>query len=199
LSLGGGTLAPPPSSLMELRYVERPVGGAVPSHKWRPLMRRSSVMVEASPGRPAESEPAADGEVDVAPRLRLAIGRIGRRLRIEGGGGPTPSQTSALYTLGKEGPLRIGDLASRERVTAPTTTRVVAALEQSGLVVRTADPDDGRSWLIELTTAGQDLIDTLTRDHTAYLAAHVAGLTADEREALVAALPVLEQLAADVR
>jgi DNA-binding MarR family transcriptional regulator len=154
-------------------------------------------MVEASPER-SGAEPPAAGEVDVATRLRLAIGRIGRRLRIEGGGGPTPSQTSALYTLSKEGPLRIGDLASREGVTAPTTTRVVAALEQSGLVRRTADPDDGRSWVIELTTVGQDLIDTLTRDHTAYLAAHVAGLAAEEREALVAALPVLEHLAADV-
>src|SRR5437870_2976050 len=89
-------------------------------------------------------------DLEVATRLRLAIGRIGRRMRTDGGIGPTPSQVSALATIEKFGTLRIGDLAWRESVTAPTMTRVVASLEQQGLIERASDPDDGRSSLVAL-------------------------------------------------
>ena len=47
-------------------------------------------------------------DLEVATRLRLAIGRIGRRMRTDGGIGPTPSQVSALATIEKFGTLRIG-------------------------------------------------------------------------------------------
>lgn len=140
-----------------------------------------------------------DVDVEVAARLRLAIGRIGRRMRSHSGVGPTPSQVSALATVGKCGPLRIGDLAVREGVTAPTMTRVVAALEQQGHFERSADPDDGRSSLIGLTASGQELLDRLTEDRTAYLAHQLAALTEEERVTLEAALPVLEVLAAEDR
>jgi DNA-binding MarR family transcriptional regulator len=129
--------------------------------------------------------------------LRLAIGRIGRRMRSYGGVGPTPSQVSALATLEKHGPLRIGDLAWREGVTAPTMTRVVAALEQQGHLERTADPDDGRSSLVGLGDSGRALLEDLTRDRTAYLASQLASLTEDQRRLLEAALPVLEALATE--
>jgi DNA-binding MarR family transcriptional regulator len=129
--------------------------------------------------------------------LRLAIGRIGRRMRSYGGVGPTPSQVSALATLEKHGPLRIGDLAWREGVTAPTMTRVVAALEQQGHLERTADPDDGRSSLVGLGNSGRALLEDLTRDRTAYLASQLASLTEEQRRLLEAALPVLEALATE--
>jgi DNA-binding MarR family transcriptional regulator len=148
----------------------------------------------ASSATPPATSPV---EFAVATRLRLAIGRIGRRMRSYGGVGPTPSQVSALATLEKHGPLRIGDLAWREGVTAPTMTRVVAALEQQGHLERTADPDDGRSSLVGLGPSGRQLLEDLTRDRTAYLAAQLAELTEEQRRLLEAALPVLEALAAE--
>lgn len=143
--------------------------------------------------------PSNTVDVEVAARLRLAIGRIGRRMRTQSGVGPTPSQVSALATISKSGPLRIGDLAAREGVTAPTMTRVVAALEQQGHFERSSDPDDGRSSLIGLTASGQQLLDQLTEDRTAYLAHQLGALSEQERVTLEAALPVLEALAAEDR
>jgi DNA-binding MarR family transcriptional regulator len=148
----------------------------------------------AHPATPPTTSPV---EFAAATRLRLAIGRIGRRMRSYGGVGPTPSQVSALATLEKHGPLRIGDLAVREGVTAPTMTRVVAALEQQGHLERSSDPDDGRSSLVGLGVSGRALLEDLTRDRTAYLAAQLAALTDEQRHLLEEALPVLEALATE--
>ncbi len=143
----------------------------------------------------ASLEPGID--LETIARLRLAINRIGRRMRVHGGVGPTSSQVSALATVEKFGPLRIGDLACREGVAAPTMTRVVAALDQLGYLERKPDPDDRRSSQVGISTAGHDLLEALRRDRTAYLANRVAGLTDRQREQLVTALPVLEALAAE--
>jgi DNA-binding MarR family transcriptional regulator len=136
-------------------------------------------------------------DLETIARLRLAISRIGRRMRVHGGVGPTSSQVSALATVEKYGPLRIGDLAYREGVAAPTMTRVVAALDQLGYLERKPDPDDRRSSQVGISAAGRDLLETLRRDRTAYLANRVATLTESERAQLVTALPILEALAAD--
>jgi hypothetical protein len=59
--------------------------------------------------RPATSDPA----IDVA-RLRVAIARLSRRLRRHELAGLTPTQLSALATVERAGPLRLGDLAAAE-------------------------------------------------------------------------------------
>src|SRR4051794_31645003 len=87
-------------------------------------------------------------------RLRLAIARTARRLRQEAGGGLSPSLNAALATVERHGPLTPSELAERERVQRPTITRVVAKLEEAGLVERTADPVDRRSALIAVTPEG---------------------------------------------
>ena len=86
--------------------------------------------------------PARDAvtHAETAARLRVAIARLARQLRQHSPGGLTPSQWSALATVEQFGPLRIGDLAEREGVTAPTATRVVASLEEAGLLSRATDP-----------------------------------------------------------
>src|ERR671914_784632 len=90
---------------------------------------------------------------EVAAHLRLAIARTARRLRqeafkAEGGGHLSPSLSAALVTIESHGPLTPSELAEREQVKRPTITRVVAKLEELGLVTRTQDPDDGRAWLV---------------------------------------------------
>src|SRR4051794_41615592 len=91
---------------------------------------------------------------DAAARLRVAIVRVSRHLRQTTAGDLTLSQWSALGTIETRGPIRIGDLADREGVSAATATRLVAALEQQRLVARTADPSDGRSWRVSPTPPG---------------------------------------------
>ncbi|MDT7651785.1 MAG: hypothetical protein QOI36_3191, partial [Pseudonocardiales bacterium] len=85
-----------------------------------------------------------DEQTDLAARLRLVVGRLHRRIRIDGRESIPPLQLSALATVEQHGPLRLSELARREAVTAPTMSRVLAALDDQGLVIRTPDPSDAR-------------------------------------------------------
>ncbi|MCA1842589.1 MAG: MarR family transcriptional regulator [Actinobacteria bacterium] len=137
---------------------------------------------------------------DLAPRLRLAVMRLARRLRQQSvDEALTLSQVSALATLDRVGPLTLGDLAAAERVQPPTMTRVVASLLERGLVGRTPNPLDRRSAQVAVTADGRKLLDRNRSRRTAYLAKRLALLSPDERAALDEALPLLERLAGDVQ
>ena len=82
---------------------------------------------------------------ELAARLRMAVTRLARRLRQEGQTGLTPSQTAALTTVERHGPLTPSEFAAVEGVRRPTATRALDSLEAAGLVVREADPTDGRA------------------------------------------------------
>ena len=97
---------------------------------------------------------AALTDAEIAARLRLSATRLARRLRKESGSGLSPSQGSALAAVHNHGPLTLGALAEHERVSPPTITKVVAFLEAEGLVVRSADPADGRVSRVSTTKKG---------------------------------------------
>jgi DNA-binding MarR family transcriptional regulator len=98
---------------------------------------------------------------ELAGHLRLIIVRTARRLRQEAGGELSPSMTAALSTVERHGPMTPSELAARERIQRPTATRVLARLEEAGLVQRTPDPQDRRSSLLTATPAGRELLDEL--------------------------------------
>jgi DNA-binding MarR family transcriptional regulator len=130
----------------------------------------------------------------LASRLRLAVARTARRLRQEAGGGLSPTLSAALASIDKHGPLTPSELADRERVKRPTATRLLATLEEGGLVARTSDPSDRRSSLIAVTPAGHALLRTMRTRKDAYLAQRLDKLTVDERETLARAADLLERL-----
>lgn len=142
--------------------------------------------------------PAATTSVD-AGRLRLALVRLSRRLRHQADAGITPSQLSALATLDRVGPLPLRDLAAHERIGSSTLTRIVAALEQEGLLDRVTDPNDRRCTLAHVTPAGAALISEARERGTRLLADRIAALPEDDAAALAAAVPVLERLLDDDR
>lgn len=133
----------------------------------------------------------------LASRLRLAVTRTARRLRQEAGTDLSPSLTAALATIERHGPLTPSELATVERVTRPTATRVIARLEQRGLVERTKDSQDGRVSLISITLAGGDLIRRLRTRKNAYLARRMRSLPPEDLAALERAAEVLERLLED--
>lgn len=133
-------------------------------------------------------------QTDLAARLRLAIARTARRLRQEAGEDLSPSQTTALATIDRHGPLTPSELAARERIQRPTVTRVIARLEERGLVQRTRDPQDGRSSLVALAPAGRELLARGRTRKDAYLARRLRELDAEERAALERAAAILERL-----
>ena len=134
---------------------------------------------------------------DLAVGLRLAVTRTARRLRQEAGGGLSPTLSAALATIDRHGPLTPSELAERERIRRPTATRLLARLVADGLVARTADPTDGRSSLLAVTSAGQLLLAQLRTRKDAYLAQRLGRLDPDERETLARASDILERLLED--
>jgi DNA-binding MarR family transcriptional regulator len=131
---------------------------------------------------------------DVAAQLRLSVARTARRMRQEVGGELTSTQVAALATLERHGPLTPSELAARERIQRPTATRIIARLEQRGLVVRTRDPEDGRCSVIAPTPEGRTLMAEQRSRKTAYLARRLRELTPEEREVLARAARLLDRM-----
>lgn len=73
-------------------------------------------------------------------------------------------------------------------------SRVVAALDEAGLVSRKADPDDRRAGLIEVTAAGRRTHDRLRAERGRVLTEGLGRLSPDDVAAVEAALPALEAL-----
>jgi DNA-binding MarR family transcriptional regulator len=138
--------------------------------------------------------PAELSEEQLPARLRLVIARMARRLRQEAEGGLSPSQTAALATLEHRGPLSPSGLAEIEGVQRPTATRMIARLEEGGLVSRESDPGDGRSCLVALTPEGRTLLKKLRSRKTAYLAKQLNRLGDEERDTLARAAAILERV-----
>jgi DNA-binding MarR family transcriptional regulator len=124
------------------------------------------------------------------------IGRLGRRLRTTSAGSElTPTQTSVLFTIVRSGPLGLGEVAEIESVNPTMLSRIVAQLCDAGLISRETRPGDRRAALVQATPAGRRMRERIHRERTAALGAHVDSLEQEQREALWAALPVLEELA----
>jgi DNA-binding MarR family transcriptional regulator len=145
-----------------------------------------------------ETDDVETGEqTELAARLRLVVGRLHRRIRIDGRESIPPLQLSALVTVEQHGPLRLSELARREAVTAPTMSRVLAALDEQGLVIRTPDPHDARGVRIVVSEEGAARLAEVRSHRTALVARRLARLDDEERRRIVEALPALEALLDD--
>jgi len=135
--------------------------------------------------------------VDETTRLYLAVGRLSRILRRSGSPGLGQGSISALATLAYKGPMRLGDLAAREGVAPPTLSRIIAALVESGYVMREADPQDGRASLVQATPEGERIMAGVRSERLHELHNRLERLTEEQRTALAAAVPALEALVSE--
>jgi DNA-binding MarR family transcriptional regulator len=132
---------------------------------------------------------------DVPARLYLAIGRLSRSLRRSGAsGGLGHGSISALSTLVGCGEMRLGDLANKEGVAAPTMSRIVAALVEAKYVQREPDPVDRRAWLVKATPDGERMVSGLRSTRVQELRRRIERLPEDKQAQLITAIPVLEEL-----
>ncbi|MDX3072912.1 MarR family winged helix-turn-helix transcriptional regulator [Streptomyces sp. NPDC088354] len=144
-----------------------------------------------------ETTPAADDPTEVGAALRLAVGRIARRLRqAHAVGDVTLSEVSVLARLDREGPDSPGSLAELERVRPQAMATTLAGLEERGLVSRRPDAADGRRAVVTVTEAGRKVLADRRSESVQRLGAVIEGeFTADERRQLLAVLPLLDRLA----
>lgn len=131
----------------------------------------------------------------LAALLRDSIMRFNRRLRqARPLGDLTITQLSALTSLDMAGALTPRELADVERVQPPTMTKIVAKLEDRGLVQRSPHPTDGRQVILAATEAGRAVMAEHRRARDAWLSKRLAGLTAEEREVLRRAADILHRI-----
>jgi DNA-binding MarR family transcriptional regulator len=140
------------------------------------------------------NHPSSPAEESAAVALTQSVHRLSRRLRKRSQLELTPSQMSALKTLERHGPLRVGELARLEQVGKSTVTRVVSKLEAAGYLRRWADPEDGRSFLVALTDHATGALQAAAARQHAYLMRQLEALDVADRDALFAALPAIEKL-----
>jgi DNA-binding MarR family transcriptional regulator len=132
----------------------------------------------------------------LATTLRDAIYRFNRRSRqTRPVGDLTVAQLSALTSLELGGALTPSELAEAERVQPPTMSKLVARLEERGLVQRTPHPTDRRQVILSVTEPGQAMLAQFERARDEWLSRRLAELTAEEREILRRAAEILSRVA----
>ncbi|MFI9243555.1 MarR family winged helix-turn-helix transcriptional regulator [Streptomyces sp. NPDC053086] len=132
----------------------------------------------------------------LAGALRLAMGRIVRRLRqAHAVGDLSLSGVSVLARLARTGPDSPGSLAELERVRPQAMASTLAGLTHRGLVSRCPDATDGRRVVVSLTEEGRAVLEQRRSESVSRLARALEEFTPRERQALHDVLPLLDRLA----
>ena len=137
-------------------------------------------------------------DLDTAARLRMAIGKLSRRLRptpAAVAAGLTPTQISLLLNVARQGPIRLSELAEAESINPTQLSRSVAHLVDIGAVERASDQGDRRAAWVKPTASGRRLAEKIRRERTDALNVALATLAPGERRRIEDAVPALEQLA----
>ncbi|HEY7077693.1 MAG TPA: MarR family transcriptional regulator [Solirubrobacteraceae bacterium] len=137
---------------------------------------------------------SAAADIELATALDARLAALWRTLGRGGYGGLSRTAAAVLANLRHNGPQRITDLAAAEAVAQPSMTSLVTRLENAVLVRRVPDPDDARAVRVTLTPDGDDCLDEIRAGRAALIAGRLSALTAEERQALEAALPALDSL-----
>jgi DNA-binding MarR family transcriptional regulator len=139
--------------------------------------------------------PDADDPALTASELRLALGQLVRRLRVEHR--LSLSHALVLARLDLEGTRHISSLAAAERVRPQSMAQTVAELEGDGLVSRRADPTDGRRFLIDMTPKGRRMLEADRQRRQGWLTeAITTEFSIEERQLLMQAVVLLRRLSA---
>ncbi|WP_137753363.1 MarR family transcriptional regulator [Sphingopyxis sp. L1A2A] len=100
--------------------------------------------------------------------------------------GITALQWRLITYLRRHEGIRQGPLAELIEVEPITLSRMIDRLVEADLVERRADPTDRRAWLLYLTPRTGDLLNAMRADIDAMTAEATEGLSAAERDQLVA-------------
>src|SRR5437868_3161187 len=134
-------------------------------------------------------------DAGLASVLRVSLARLTRRLRRQAAAHTlTPTQFATLVAVERHSAITPGELAEHEKVQPPSMTRVIAFLEERGLVARAPHPTDRRQVSVSVTDSGSALLKEERRQKEAWLTMRLKELTPEERTVLRQAAPILEKL-----
>ena len=108
--------------------------------------------------------------------------------------GVTGGQVGLLVQIKEHPGIGMRELAALERISVPGMSKFVSRLEEAGLVERKPVETDQRRVGLNLTHAGRNVLRSVKSKRTAWLAARLRQLDADELEAVDAAIEPLARL-----
>ncbi len=133
---------------------------------------------------------------ETAAVLQAAIGKLYRRIRqTKVLGDLSLPESSALSQLRRGGPATSAELAKLEQISPQSMGATLSTLEAKGLIMRTADPHDGRRVILSLSPSGEGVVSAKRSQRAQQLTAALEPFTPAERSQLIAALPLLERVA----
>jgi DNA-binding MarR family transcriptional regulator len=167
---------------------------AAGTRPWQDSYMPQANTLPPGPSRPAEATAFAgagsSGTDGAADQIQASLQVVARsitqvrmheRLLQSAGVRLDRAGAAALYKLYLHGDaIRVTVLAEMLDVDTPTVTRKVQQLERDGLVVRHADPDDGRASRIRLTPAGRRTLERVMKARRAWLDRLLEGWDADD-------------------
>ncbi|WP_461427885.1 homoprotocatechuate degradation operon regulator HpaR [Gymnodinialimonas sp.] len=106
--------------------------------------------------------------------------------------GITEQQWRVLRVLSENGPLDATSLADRASLLFPSLTRIATKMREKGLITQTRDEVDRRRHFIEITAAGQKIIDDRAEQSARIVADIRASLGDEDYETLLDLLAKLD-------
>jgi DNA-binding MarR family transcriptional regulator len=85
----------------------------------------------------------------------------------------------------QNGETSISKISHECQAVLPTMSGILERLEVRGLVRRSRDPNDRRSFLVSITPEGQALLDKIKRAHTKQIESFMIGISASERKTFI--------------
>lgn len=157
---------------------------------------RRSAATDGAATRTAPRQAPADVPRSVAVQLS-AIWLLLRTVSSGEVGGLEPPLTNrefaSLHLLQTTGPLRVIDVGDLLQMDKSTTSRVVRGLLGRRLLDRTPHPTDGRAFLVELSAAGREVLETSVADRGFSLASVLGDWDSEARSDLLQALNRLRE------
>jgi DNA-binding MarR family transcriptional regulator len=146
-----------------------------------------------APERPASRAPTTEDARLAGMLLSLLprIGKIAGQVAHERGA-MTLERARILWQL-VESPRRSGEIAQRCGLTPASVSELVDSLERDGFVRRSEDRNDRRVVVVEISARGRREIERVGELMTAPVAKMIAGLSAEKRVRLAAALADLQE------
>ena len=131
--------------------------------------------------------------------MRAVFRKLKVRVREHGGGNDlTPSQSSVVLRLEKDGATTVSSLARAEGMRPQSMSAIVTPLQESGLIRGAPDPNDGRQTLMSLTPKCLKWLQDGRAARQDWIATTISQkLSAQEQEKLQAALELLTRLVED--
>ncbi|WP_326598744.1 MarR family winged helix-turn-helix transcriptional regulator [Streptomyces sp. NBC_01803] len=134
-------------------------------------------------------------ESDLLDALQHEVAVFARRAEQTRLGGLGPARNSMdraayllLSRLDQQGPTGVKALAAGMGIDSSTVTRQVAPLVDSGLVSRTADPEDGRAVVLQLSERGSDRLQEVRTSRRRLVSTLTTDWTEEERDSFCALL-----------